>query len=336
MGGEKEESEKDSEEDSDDFGEPTEAELKAEAEKRAKMAGRMRRDSVSAAVMRVNDSYKPPSHEKSKEEREALVEMINKNKDCGVLFGHLDKANFNQVIDAFKKMEVPAGENLIKQGDEGDYFYVVISGKVDIFVARKGDKPPGNKVLSVSSGAIFGQLALMYNAPRAATCSVVEDASVWALERETFQQTLINQQSVTKKGYEGFLEGLDFFQHLNHYERSRVADLLHPLTLKKDEAVIKQGDEGDAFYIIEKGQCAASIDGEKGEVVVKTYDKPGQYFGERALLKGEPRAATVRAVEDGSIVLQLKKEDFDATMGPLMDQMKANLDKYPQYKSIMA
>lgn len=329
MGG----SDMDSDEDSV---EPTEEELKAEEEKRAKMAQRMRRDSVSAAVMRVNDKYTPPKYEKTKEERDQLEDMIHKNKDCGVLFGHLDEGNFNQVIDAFKKMEVPAGENLIKQGDEGDYFYVVISGKVDIFVARKGDDPPGKKVLSVSSGAIFGQLALMYNAPRAATCTVVEDVSVWALERETFQQTLINQQGVKMKGYEGFLEGVELFQHLNRYERSRVADLLHPKSFKKEETVIKQGDDGDGFYIVEKGKCVASIDGEKGEVVVKTYEKPGEFFGERALLKGEPRAATVRAAEDNTSVLQLKKEDFDATMGPLMEQLKANLDKYPQYKSLVS
>jgi cAMP-dependent protein kinase regulator len=164
---------------------------------------------------------------------------------------------------------------------------------------------------------------------------VVEDVAVWALDRETFQQTLINQQGVKMKGYEGFLEGIEVFQHLNRYERSRVADLLHPMTLKTGEAVIKQGEEGDAFYIIEKGKCIASIDGEKGEVDVKTYDSPGQFFGERALLKGEPRAATVRAGQDETTVLQLKKEDFDATMGPLMDQMKANIDKYPQYKSMI-
>jgi cAMP-dependent protein kinase regulator len=336
MGGEKEEMDSDEASDEDDFGEPTEEELKAEAEKRAKMAGRMRRDSVSAAVMRVNDKYVPPKFDKTTEEREKLIEMINKNKDCGVLFGHLDPANFNQVIDAFKKMEVPKGEDLIKQGDEGDYFYVVISGKVDIFVARKGDEPPGNKVLSVSSGAIFGQLALMYNAPRAATCRAVDDTSVWGLDRETFQQTLVNQQGNKMQGYEGFLEGLEFFSHLNRYERSRVADLLHPLTLKKEEKVIKQGDDGDAFYIVEKGKCVASIHGEKGEVDVKTYDKAGEFFGERALLKGEPRAATVRADVDDTRVLQLKKEDFDGTMGPLMDQMKANLEKYPQYKTFMS
>ena len=55
-------------------------------------------------------------------------------------------------------------------GDEGDYFYVIDSGKFDIFVAKGGAEPI--KVGTVSRGQSFGELALMYNAPRAATVKV--------------------------------------------------------------------------------------------------------------------------------------------------------------------
>lgn len=58
-----------------------------------------------------------------------------------------------------------SGDVIIKQGDDGDYFYVVDSGHIDCF---KDDK----KITNYSKGGAFGELAIMYNAPRAATCQV--------------------------------------------------------------------------------------------------------------------------------------------------------------------
>ena len=72
-------------------------------------------------------------------------------------------------------------------GDAGDNFYVVESGEFDIFVN-------GNKVASRGPGSSFGELALLYNSPRAATVTTRTPAVVWALDRHTFRHMLASSR----------------------------------------------------------------------------------------------------------------------------------------------
>jgi len=62
-------------------------------------------------------------------------------------------------MDAMFERKVSQGEVVIRQGDQGDNFYVVDEGVFDIFVN-------GKKVVEIAAGGSFGELALMYNTPR--------------------------------------------------------------------------------------------------------------------------------------------------------------------------
>lgn len=151
------------------------------------------------------------------------------------------------------------------------------------------------------------------------------------MDRETFRNMLISDESTKKKTYEGFLENVDMLQHLNSFERSQVADLLVPEKYDAHCNIITQGEQGEAFYFIEEGTAKVFISGDQGEVEVFKYETKGQYFGEIAILTESVRRATVRAGEGGCRVLKLSKNDFDRCFVPLMDSMKNNIDKYPKY-----
>ena len=93
------------------------------------------------------------------------------------------------------------GDIVIKQGDEGDNFYVVDSGSFDIYQdvpaegAAEGDAsaPKVHKSLGrVGHGGSFGELALMYGCPRQATVQAAEDSVLWALDRLTFRHILVS------------------------------------------------------------------------------------------------------------------------------------------------
>ncbi len=62
-------------------------------------------------------------------------------------------------------VEKEPGETIIQQGEEGDNFYVIDSGSVDVYVNN-------DYVLSIKEGGSFGELALIYGTPRAATVMV--------------------------------------------------------------------------------------------------------------------------------------------------------------------
>lgn len=89
-----------------------------------------------------------------------------------------------------EKRVVP-GEEIITQGGIGDYFYVVETGALDVFVSRNG--APRVKVTDYTANGSFGELALMYNAPRAASVVAVADCILWALDRVTFRRILMGK-----------------------------------------------------------------------------------------------------------------------------------------------
>ena len=96
-------------------------------------------------------------------------------------------------------MEHKAGDTIIQQGDEGDNFYVVSSGVCKVFV---GSRDETGLVMTCATGDSFGELALMYNVPRAATVMAETNLSLWALDRGSFL-SLVMKTAVDKRGKYG-------------------------------------------------------------------------------------------------------------------------------------
>jgi cAMP-dependent protein kinase regulator len=111
------------------------------------------------------------------------------------------------------------------------------------------------------------------------------------------------------------------------YERSKFADAVKEKKVKKDEVIIKKDEKGDVFYILLEGEAVATLDDDNEPVM--TY-KQGDYFGELALLRGEPRAANVIATCDSKLIY-LDRESFSRLLGPLDQILKRNISNYMNY-----
>jgi CRP-like cAMP-binding protein len=94
----------------------------------------------------------------------------------------------------------------------------------------------------------------MYNAPRAATVKCTSPATLWALDRVTFRRILMENTSRKRRMYENFLEEVPLLVSLEAYERHKIADALESVSFADGDVIIKQGDVGDQFYIIEAGE----------------------------------------------------------------------------------
>jgi cAMP-dependent protein kinase regulator len=83
---------------------------------------------------------------------------------------------------------------VIHQGDVGDFFYVVEEGSFDFYIRKSGSDTTalGERVGGVGAGGSFGELALMYNAPRAASVVSTSPGVLWALDRITFRRILMD------------------------------------------------------------------------------------------------------------------------------------------------
>lgn len=269
-----------------------------------------RRTSVSAEALNPNtfsnDNWKPPVHQLSHEQLTRLNASVIKN----FLFSQLDGDSLRTIIFALEEKRYPKNSEIIKQGDEGDFFYVVEKGTVDYLVN-------GTVVNTSSDGSSFGELALMYNSPRAATVVAKSDCIVWALDRMTFRRILLEGTAKKRSLYENFLKEVPVLQSLSSYERSKLADALNTHVFKSGENVVTEGEPGENFYFIEDGTAEVL---KNGHGVVTTLKK-GDYFGELALLYDSPRQATVRAITPLKAV-SLNKNGFQRLLGPAVDILK--------------
>ena len=109
------------------------------------------------------------------------------------------------------------------------------------------------------------------------------------------------------------LSRIDFFESLSRQDLRRVARHLKIINYSAGEEIITQGDPGEVFYLIRSGSVNVVAMDENGAVYMRKMLREGNYFGEISVLTGEPRTASVIAMEDVELFL-LNKGDFRAIL----------------------
>uniref|UniRef100_A0A8C6LHG4 cAMP-dependent protein kinase type II-alpha regulatory subunit n=1 Tax=Nothobranchius furzeri TaxID=105023 RepID=A0A8C6LHG4_NOTFU len=265
-------------------------------------------------------------HPKTDEQRQRLQEAC---KDI-LLFKTLEKEQFSEVLDAMFEVLVKPQEHIIDQGDDGDNFYVIDRGVYDILVEKDG---AGVCVGKYNNKGSFGELALMYNTPRAATIVATEEGALWGLDRATFHRLIVKNNAKKRRMYEAFIECVPLLKCLELSERMKIVDVLGARAFSDGERIIAQGEKADCFYIVESGEVKIMIKtktkaGQQDNMEVEVARcSRGQYFGELALVTNKPRAASVYAVGNTKcLVIDIKA--FERLLGPCMDIMKRNISQY--------
>ncbi|KAG2158815.1 cyclic nucleotide-binding-like protein [Suillus bovinus] len=313
-----------------------------------------RRVSVSAEPIAVDSDHDDPLPVYPKTADQ--LRRIKASTADNLVFRDLDEEQETGVLNAMQERKLAANDVVILQGDVGEYFYVVESGLFYCYI-HPGPLPPtwladtqnhasqpekflqpgyhpvfGRKVSECKPGASFGELALMYGHPRAATVQAIEPSTVWALDRTTFRTIILKAAHRRRTMYEQFLASVPLLSSLESGERSKIADALVSRVHPDGEAVLREGEMGDTFFFVEEGEAIVTKTqrGEEGEYREITVGrlKKGDYFGELSLLRLEPRAATVSAVRrtDASQpklkVAALDAPAFTRLLGPLREIME--------------
>ena len=197
------------------------------------------------------------------------------------------------------------------QGEEGLEFFVIENGSCGVKVDAK--------VLShsVPAGGGFGELALFYEEPRSATIFAKEPTTTWILDKKTFRGGLAHRTEELCSENVKFLMEVPFFKEfegdpaLQEYVQ-RVAEAMVPVEFDAGSYIIRQGEEGNTFYIITDGTCSVEVDDELKDHTLKT----GNWFGEKALV-GESaiRTASIKATTSVKCI-GMDRSAFEEHMGP--------------------
>ncbi|XP_055376754.1 cAMP-dependent protein kinase type I regulatory subunit-like [Condylostylus longicornis] len=288
--------------------------------------GVRRRGAVSAEAVKEEDltNYVKKVVPKDDATKAALSKAISQN----VLFAHLDDNERSDIFDAMFPVDSKAGETIMQQGDEGDNFYVIDHGEVDVYVND-------TLVVSLKDNASFGELALIYGTPRAATVKAKTDCKLWGIDRDSYRRILMGSTIRKRKLYEEFLSRVSILKSLDDWERLTIADALEACQFDDGHIIVKQGEPGDDFYIILEGTAIVSQkkNDNNDEIAEVGRLGPGDYFGEIALLLDRPRAATVIA-KDHLKCVKLDRARFERVLGPCSEILKRNITQYNSFVSL--
>ncbi|KAL7462803.1 hypothetical protein ACHAXS_003178 [Conticribra weissflogii] len=265
-------------------------------------------------------NYQKVNVPKGEEDRRLLKSAITKNP----LFSGCTEPELEEFIDVFSIKKFEAGSTVIKQGDEGETFYVVDSGSLDIFI-NAGGLGKGATEMQVGvpygRGNSFGELALIYGSPRAATIRASEDCVLWEITRTAFKGIQLQNE---KKAHNLKLSELRKVQIgdkllgdvMSSSQLESMALATQFQYFERGHVIVREGEKGDVFYIITFGEVDV-YKKSQGSKKIATLGNHS-FFGERALLGSDTRQATCIA-SSAVQCLTLTREDFTIMLGNLED-----------------
>lgn len=277
------------------------------------------RQSVSAEAYGAYNKmkeYTAPVYPKTPEQRARILAACQKS----FMFKALDDKMLDKVISAMQEKTVPAGQTVITQGaevrDDEAGLYLLEKGKLKVLKSYPKEPKPKHVHTYTTPGDSFGELALLYNCPRAATIVSDTECVVWVLDRAAFNGLVKNACVKKRQHYESLLGQVSVLKSLNPDAKAKLCDVLKPTQMAVGSKIVSEGDEGDTFFIIESGGCEAST---KAKGKVMSY-KSGDFFGELALKSGSDglRKATVTCSEAGTLA-SLDRASFTRLLGDLKD-----------------
>eukprot|EP01038_Epipyxis_sp_PR26KG_P006283 gene6283-8651_t len=253
--------------------------------------------------------------QKKIEKNPKQIKIINAAFGQNYIFATLNERDLEDLMLAMELVEVSAGEKIITQGQEGTYFYVIESGTFSVVVDNK-------QVSQIGEGKSFGELALLYNAPRQATVVSETAATLYSLDRETYKAIVARSAFSRSIEVKKALARVPILADLTEDQLDKIGDAVEVFPYNEGDVVIRKGAEGNVFYMIKEGEVMVT---EMGDQFSDHTLGPGEYFGERALLTGEPRAATITA-KTKLLLMALDRDAFTLLLGPLRDVLDHNMN----------
>jgi len=272
------------------------------------------RMAISAETnQKVMDMKKLPKVPKSKEDRSFLQNALESNQ----FFRKLKTEQLGKIIDCMEKKKLKAGVEIIKEGTDGTYLYIIETGQVGISTSTAGE------VATIQEGKIFGELALLYNCRRTASAKTKSDCTVFQLDRRYFQ-TIVQSTGAERDAVKfDMLKAVPKLKDLSQGKLKKICDCLEEEKFEDGQCIIKQGTNGDSFYIISEGNVKVTKnEGGGKEAEVCKLDK-GKFFGELALQSEDKRAANVYAIGDTKCY-SLDRHAFINLIGRLDEQSKTD------------
>lgn len=222
-------------------------------------------------------------------------------------------------MQSFETITASQNEIIIKEGDEGDYFYILSKGQCSY-------RTHGKDVGTAEPGDSFGELALLYTAPRAATVVSISEGktTLYRVDQTTFRFIL---QAKTKEGEQSkldLLKGVSFLDNAEPELLTKLAGVMTPRPFSKGDYVAHKGNARSSFVLIQEGKVLMTNSSAQKDK--DTILGPTQYAGEGVIINGIPLVADYIAQSEG-MAFTIDNKTFVECLGNMKDVIDQGVDK---------
>ena len=263
----------------------------------------LRDDQVSKFIPKANP--KSPQHE----------ELIKKALSNSFIFSSLSLDDVLKLVSAMAIKKYLPSSVIIKEGDTGDYFYIIESGTVVVDVG-------GIEVNRLTKGKSFGDLAIVYNTLRNASVVAISEVTVFLLDQITFKAIIAASQIARDEEIFKVLKNCSLFKMFTEQQLRKLCDVAELVPYNKGDEIIQKDNPGNIFYVIQDGNALVKDTGENFSSVVLGS---GDYFGEHTLLTGQPRNATIIAHSNVCVLIAIHRDSFQSMLGSLEQIFHQNM-----------
>ncbi|NXY75929.1 KGP2 kinase, partial [Glareola pratincola] len=262
-------------------------------------------------------SFEKARVRKDSSEKKLIMDALNKNQ----FLKRLEPHQIRDMVECMYERTFQQGSYVIRQGEPGNHIFVLKEGSLEVFQQ--------NKLLSsIPVWTAFGELAILYNCTRTASVKAITNVKTWALDREVFQNIMRVTAQTRQEQYRNFLRSVSLLKNLPEDKLTKIMDCLEVEYYDKGDYIIREGEEGNTFFIIAKGKVIVtqSTADHSQPQLIKNLHK-GDYFGEKALISDDVRSANVIADEYNMECLVINRETFNQTVGTY-EELQTYLEGY--------
>lgn len=225
--------------------------------------------------------------------------------DSVPLLSILNSSQHEALVASLSTLKFAPGEKIVNEGDPGDLFYIIKEGSV---TCTKDDI----EIRTLSKGEYFGEQALLYNSPRTATVSAIDEVKCVAIGRERLTKVLGSQlqQIIYQNSLRMILDKSNDLRKLNKSQSDNIFKVLQVNSAYDNQVVVHKGTQKGTFIcFILKGRCKNA----EGEIIVEQFGCIGD--NEISLPKTS-NTIVEDILADGEVdYAVISREDFEKCIG---------------------
>jgi CRP-like cAMP-binding protein len=234
------------------------------------------------------------------------------------LFSALPKEALRDLVGAFEMITVPAGYNVIQEGEEGSEAFIVARGELEVWrgLGNEEDGRPPLMLARLVSGALFGEMALLSRAPRAATVVATRPSILLVAKRDALEVVAEQRPEVAvelaahcrRRMVVNLGRTSPVLVAVPSDDRAKLVERFETRLFEKGEKLVTEGEDAQGLHLVASGEVAVVAHDGAESVVLATLTA-GETVGEVALVLRRKANADVIAVHP-TVTLFLPREEF--------------------------